>query len=70
MSNSRLQQVEALEAQIIASDAKTRELLIPRLRELVSRLETEGVLPSGSTRAHMADAVDDALDDQFDNMPI
>ncbi len=70
MTDTRLKTLDALEAQIAASDETARAALMPRLRALVTELEAEGLLPPGSARAHLTDAVDDALDDQFDNMPI
>jgi len=62
--------VTRLEAEILAGDANTRRALQPKLHNILSDLKSQGREIPARLRALDQALMDEAIETQFDNMPV
>lgn len=62
--------LERLHERILAADADTRYLFQPRLGELIDTLDGQGIQVPAGIRALNDELLAEAIEAQFDNMPV
>jgi hypothetical protein len=70
MTNALIERIEALRHDIETAEGGARREALDHLEQAVLQLETRGVQAPGWARASIAAKLDEAAEDQFDNMPI
>ncbi len=70
MTNALIERIEALRHDIEAAEGLARKEALDHLEQAVLQLEGRGVQAPGWARASLATKLDEAAEDQFDNMPI
>ena len=63
-------ELERLHDRVLNADADTRYLFQPRLAELVERMDEAGEAVPAGIRQLLDELTNDAIEAQFDNMPV
>lgn len=70
MTDNLKLRLDSLVDSLTAADISTRETLLEELERVVFELEARGETVPDRARQHVRAECDDAVEDQFDNLPV
>ncbi|MBV2361724.1 hypothetical protein KUH32_18315 [Thalassococcus sp. CAU 1522] len=70
MTQDILRRIEGLRVELNGACGTHREALLDKLEQAVAVLDSTGRVAPAWARARLADRIDEAVEEQFDNMPV